>query len=105
MSRRHVGIRHEAGIEFAQAIRHYDAIEVSLGVRLQNDIADSIEHLAAAGFDGPPIRRRRDGRTFRRLLLSDFPYSIVYVADTSEVIVIAFAHTRRRPGYWLTRVK
>jgi len=39
----------------------------------------------------------------RVLPLDRFPYSVVYRVRTSELLVIAFAHQRRRPNYWRHR--
>jgi len=35
--------------------------------------------------------------------LPRFPYIVFYVVDDEEVEVVAVAHGRRRPGYWLPR--
>lgn len=40
----------------------------------------------------------------KRLMLRRFPYDIVVVERPSEVIVIAFAHHARKPGYWRNRI-
>lgn len=42
-------------------------------------------------------------RTIRRLPLRRFPYSIIYQVVDETVRVIALAHQRRRPGYWVGR--
>ena len=39
----------------------------------------------------------------RRFILSRFPFSVVYRANSDGVLVVAFAHSRRRPGYWRNR--
>ena len=39
----------------------------------------------------------------RRVLLKRFPYAVVYIELHSEIRVLAFAHTSRRPGYWQDR--
>lgn len=39
----------------------------------------------------------------KRLILRRFPYDIVVVERLGEVIVIAFAHHARKPGYWRNR--
>jgi len=39
----------------------------------------------------------------RRYLFRRFPYFLVYRHDAERAQVIAVAHARRRPGYWLTR--
>lgn len=43
----------------------------------------------------------RQGR--RRMIVQHFPYSIVYTIAGDEVRILAVAHHRRRPGYWLRR--
>ena len=39
----------------------------------------------------------------RRLPLRRVPYSIVYYLRESEVRILAIAHQRRRPGFWMGR--
>lgn len=41
----------------------------------------------------------------RHRVLRRFPFSIVYVLERDVVIVLAVAHHRRRPGYWLDRLR
>ena len=40
-------------------------------------------------------------RSYRRRVLRRFPYSIFYVVDPDVIIIVALAHHKRRPGYWL----
>jgi plasmid stabilization system protein ParE len=40
----------------------------------------------------------------RRALLPRFPYAVVFMEITDHVRVLAIAHARRRPGYWLDRL-
>jgi plasmid stabilization system protein ParE len=40
----------------------------------------------------------------RRALLARFPYALVFLVREDEVRVLAVAHAKRRPGYWLSRV-
>ena len=39
----------------------------------------------------------------RRRLLRRFPFSLVYRVRGDHIEVIAVAHQRRRPGYWMAR--
>src|ERR1700759_3458821 len=41
----------------------------------------------------------------RRYLLKRFPFVIVYRSTESRIQIIAVAHGRRRPGYWMARLK
>jgi toxin ParE1/3/4 len=40
----------------------------------------------------------------RRQMLHRFPYAVVYLCRHDEIVVVAVAHTRRRPLHWLHRV-
>lgn len=32
------------------------------------------------------------------------PYAVIYVDEPDHVLVLAFAHFKRRPGYWIDRL-
>lgn len=34
-----------------------------------------------------------------------FPYSVVYRVKDDDIQVVAFAHAKRKPGYWKDRLK
>lgn len=40
----------------------------------------------------------------RRVFLKRFPYAVVFIELGDVLSIVAFAHQRRRPGYWLARV-
>jgi plasmid stabilization system protein ParE len=42
-------------------------------------------------------------KTARLLPIERFPYSLVYYIRSDEVRIIAFAHQRRRQGFWRRR--
>jgi len=42
-------------------------------------------------------------KSFRRFLLSRFPFSVIYREQENEIYVVAVMHNSRRPGYWLKR--
>lgn len=48
------------------------------------------------GWDGiPAVRSRR---------VPGFPFRLVYLVQPAELILIAFAHDKRLPGYWRERL-
>ena len=40
----------------------------------------------------------------RRFPVTRFPYHVVYLEWEGVIRLLAFAHDRRRPGYWFSRV-
>lgn len=41
----------------------------------------------------------------RRALLPHFPYSLIFLDLEDEIRVLAVAHQKRQPGYWLPRLR
>lgn len=37
----------------------------------------------------------------RRVLVRRFPFNVIYRLRGDELQIVAFAHTRRKPGYWM----
>lgn len=40
----------------------------------------------------------------RKAILRTFQYSLLYAIEPEEILVLAVAHHRRRPGYWAGRL-
>ncbi len=51
-----------------------------------------------------PERWPAEGAKIRRVLLHRFPFKIVYTSERQRLLIVAVAHTRRRPGYWADRI-
>ena len=41
----------------------------------------------------------------RRCLFARFPYSLIYGIEDDTIVVIAVAHARRSPRYWVDRLE
>jgi len=41
---------------------------------------------------------------YRSRKLKRFPYALIYRVEGRELIIVAFAHTARKPGYWRDRI-
>lgn len=39
----------------------------------------------------------------RKFVLQQFPFNIFYRPDELEIVIMAVAHQKRRPGYWSNR--
>jgi len=62
------------------------------------ELLDAIDGLATSAADWP-----EDEDGIRRYHLKHFPYTVMYEVLDRQVTVLAFAHQRRRPGYWQDR--
>lgn len=43
-------------------------------------------------------------KTTRRHFGGRFPYAVIYAEEADQVLILAFAHFKRRPGYWVDRL-
>lgn len=39
----------------------------------------------------------------RKFILKRFPFNIFYRTEETEIVIVAVAHQKRRPGYWSNR--
>ncbi len=44
------------------------------------------------------------GTVAQRRQVKGFPYMIFYLDELDKIIILAVAHTSRRPGYWKKRI-
>ena len=92
-----IRIHSDAATELAEAVRWYDSKRRGLGGELVDEVAGAIDRVAQNPEAGSPLSA--DGKT-RRVLVPRFPYQLVYRLRPGEVVVVAVAHMKRRPGYW-----
>ena len=52
------------------------------------------------------VRPSRIGRSIaRQWIFERLPYSLIYVDSEESIRIIAFAHNKRKPGYWRKRLR
>lgn len=44
-------------------------------------------------------------RGIRKCVVNDFPFVLPYLRQEEAVFILAIAHAKRRPGYWMQRVR
>jgi plasmid stabilization system protein ParE len=81
-----------------QAADEYDQARPELGDEFLAAVERAVELIVVAPHRWPRVDRRH-----HRFVLKRFPYSIFYRFSETEVIVVAVAHHKRRPGYWSRR--
>jgi len=95
-----IRIHSDASTELAEAVRWYESKRPGLGRDLLDEVAGAINRAARNPEAGSSMTA--DQKT-RRLLVSRFPYQLVYRLRPAEVVVVAVAHLKRRPGHWRHR--
>lgn len=94
-----VTFHEDADAEVIEATCYYEGRTPGLGQMFLLDIEDAIGQICSN-----PEGFQLVGTEVRSKLLRRFPYSLMYAIDPDRLRVVAVAHQRRRPGYWLHRL-
>jgi plasmid stabilization system protein ParE len=85
--------------ELAEAIQYYDEQSPGLGQRF----LEEVEHALTFIRRHPEAAPRVLG-SVRRLVLPRFPYNLLYrPLKSGDLRILAVAHQKRHPGYWVGR--
>ncbi len=88
-----------AELEVDEAVAYFDIQRDGLGDRFEQDLQNTVVFVTAHPQSGRVITGR-----VRKFRLRTFRYNVIYAIDGDEVIIVAVAHHRRRPGYWQARL-
>lgn len=91
----------EAEAELLAAAEWYDEA-AGLGPDLVAEVRAFSARIADAPESFPPDPEMEE---VRRARLKQFPYWLVFTMQDEEIFIVAVAHVRREPGYWLKRVR
>ena len=98
-----VRIDPEARQEFLAAVDRYTARDGAVAVRFVAAVDRALSRIHAEPHTLPLARDVPLATGVRAVLVERFPYSVVFTELDSEIRILAFAHGRRRPGYWRDR--
>lgn len=94
----------EALAELRADVAWYEERGVGLGDLFEvavDDLVDTVLEWPESGavwpgWDSSPVVRSRR--------VAGFPYRLVYFVHATELVVVALAHEKRKPGYWRDRL-
>ena len=84
--------------EYADALSWYAERSPPAALRFEAQFDDVLTAIASE-----PERQPTFDDRHRYYLMRHFPYQIIYRTHGEQVVVIAVAHTARRPKYWSGR--
>lgn len=90
----------EALAELEEAAKYYASQEPGLGEEFVRAIDQQCSRLHA----NPALGQTAGRKGLRRLVNRHFPYSLFYHVTEERIVILAVAHQRRRPGYWIHRI-
>lgn len=94
----------EAVDELVEAALWYRARRPGLEVEFLAEVERVLPLIERSPASFPRLLDVPADLVIRRTLLPRFPYAVVFIDLGTELWVLAVAHAKRRPGYWLNRV-
>ena len=88
-----------AQLELDEAFVWYESQVVGLGYGFLDEFDRAVRLVATF-----PALYQQVSPGIRRCLLNRFPYGLLYDQDHGMIIIVAVAHLRQRPNYWLDRM-
>ncbi len=90
----------EAEQEMLEAAQYYQSLSPGLGTDYLSEVERAVRSIANSP-DAWPILEGN----LRRRLIRRFPCGILYRIEPEEIVIVAIAHLRKKPGYWKERIK
>jgi|SRR5271155_4691994 len=94
----------EAVAELTDAAVWYESRRPELARQFLQDFETVLRLIESRPFSFPRLLGTSPELNIRRALLPRFPYASVFLELPSKIRIVAVAHLKRRPGYWLNRV-
>jgi plasmid stabilization system protein ParE len=93
----------EASEELDHAARWYEARRSGLGHRFLASADDTLDQIQRFPGAGAPVPEVPEDLAVRQAPIKGFPYLMIYLETADIIHLLAFAHDKRRPAYWLPR--
>jgi toxin ParE1/3/4 len=100
-----VGLSPEAVTELAEAATWYETRQPGLAIRFLQEIDQARHAIQSRPLSFPRIAHTAVDLEIRRALLPRFPYALVFLELQTDIRVLALAHAKRHPDYWLNRLQ
>lgn len=84
---------------------YYDGDSPGLGATFAERVRDAIAYVMEWPEAGSPFLDRRIKHKVRKYRVGRFRYDLVVIVEGDTLVVIAISSHRRKPGYWLRRLK
>jgi plasmid stabilization system protein ParE len=86
--------------EIDYEVDYYESRHAGLGSEFEDEIDAVLDLIQRFPEAAPSWRGRADRRV---AVLARFPFTLPYQIMGDQIVILALAHTSRRPGYWARR--
>ena len=88
----------EAELELRAEAAYYEQHTRGVGERFATEVEAAVKLACSFPYIGSPYKYGT-----RRVYPKKFPFSVVYLVRSEEILVLAIAPFSKRPGYWRKR--
>jgi toxin ParE1/3/4 len=99
-----LGLSPEAVVELTEAASWYETRQPGLAIRFLQEIDQAQHAIQSRPLSFPRLAHTAVDLEIRRALLPRFPYARGFLELQTEIRVLAVAHAKRHPDYWLNRL-
>lgn len=86
--------------ELQDIFDYYEAETERLGHRFIAEFRRAVQRIRQFPFAWPQLQGN-----VRKCILKRFPFHVIYAVTNELIIILAIAHHRRKPDYWIDRIK
>ena len=94
----------EASAELDEAALWYEHRRSGLGIEFLEAVDNALGFIARFPKGGAPVPGVPLNLQVRRVPVQRFPFHVIYLELPDTIRILAFAHDRRSPGYWQSRL-
>lgn len=94
----------DAEDELTASVEWYERREPGVGHELLKAAEEAVQSALDPTVQWGFYRQRRTNPQLYSRSIAGFPIDVIYLRTADTIIVIAYAHERRRPGYWMQRL-
>lgn len=94
----------DATAELLDTVHYYESRRPGLGEEFHVASLSAIQDIVDARLSWPRVSSWEGPPEVRRRKISGFPYQAVYLVRGDTIVIVSYAHERRRPGYWSERL-
>jgi toxin ParE1/3/4 len=92
-------IHADAQKEIDESFAYYERKRPGLGYDFVAEVEETTQRIQR----WPKLSSKFNETDYRRCLVKRFPYLVFYRETDDDIRIIAVAHAKRKPGYWLNR--
>ena len=87
-----------AEADYLEALLWYGERSQRAAAGFEAEFENALAQIAAA-----PLRFALCDHRHRRFLMRRYPYQVVYRSEGGSIVIVAVAHAKRKPTYWVQR--